>query len=339
MIIKFLAGSMAKVSMLSALVEMKNVRKHYPVGGRIFSRAKKLVHAVDVVTLDVEKGQILGLVGESGCGKTTLGMLCLGLIDLTTGTIKFDSKDISRFDKDQMKSFRKAAQIIFQDPYGSLNPRKTVSQILSVPYALHKTVERDEVGSRIQELLDLVGLSPAETYIERYPFELSGGQRQRVNIARAIATNPRFIVADEPVSSLDVSVRAQIINLFKRLQKEHGLTCIYVTHDLAIGRSICGKVAIMYLGEIVELAEAKVLYENPCHPYTNSLFSAVPFPDPKKTRRRKRTVLRGEVPSAINLPQGCRFHGRCVRAVHECSNVKPELVEVAKGHLVRCLKL
>lgn len=323
--------------MLSTLVNIENAKKYYPVGRGFFTRSKKMIHAVDGVTLDIEKGRTLGLVGESGCGKSTLGMLCLRLLEPTAGSIRFKGEDISQLSKNQMKEFRRKAQIIFQDPYSSLNPRKNLRQILEVPFHLHDSFTQDEIDRQIREILEVVGLVPADLYINRYPHDLSGGQRQRIDIARAIATKPEFVVADEPVAALDVSVRAQILNLMKRLQEEMELTFLYITHDLAVMRSVSHNVAIMYLGQIVELAEVNEICDNPLHPYTKALLSAVPLPDPRRTRTRKRIILKGEVPSPIDIPQNCRFYSRCFNATSQCAKRKPELVEVTEGHSVRCL--
>lgn len=333
---KLLAGSTGKVKLMTALVEIRDLKKYFPTGRGLFRRSKEMVRAVDGVTFDIEKGSTLGLVGESGCGKTTLGRLCLRLLEPTAGKVFFNGHELSNLDDRSMRELRRRMQIVFQDPLASLNPRKTVHQIVAAPYLIHKTIKRDEIDGKVAELLDLVGLAPAQLFIDRYPHELSGGQRQRVGVARAIALDPDFIVADEPVASLDMSIRAQILILLKKLKKRLGLTSLFITHDLSVVRSMADNVAVMYVGKIVELAEVTELYENPLHPYTKAILAATPIPNPRKARQQKKTILSGDPPSPINPPEGCRFHTRCPEGRSDCSKTEPDLTEVKKDHFVAC---
>ncbi len=316
-----------------SLVEVRNLKKHFPITSGVFSRVSGHVRAVDGVSLSIREGETLGLVGESGCGKTTAGRSILRLIEPTEGRIKFDGTDVRALSRKGLRAIRRQMQIIFQDPYSSLNPRMTVGGMLSEALKIHKLARGRALRSRIAELLDTVGLRP--DYARRYPHEFSGGQRQRIGIARALAVNPRFIVADEPVSALDVSIQAQIINLLQDLQARLGLTYLFVAHDLSVVRHISDRVAVMYLGRIVEIADSKQLYTNPQHPYTMALLSAVPVPDPR--RKRSRTVLSGDVPSPANVPSGCPFHPRCPEKEEACSRVVPDLLEVESDHSVACI--
>jgi len=318
------------------LVEVRQLMKHFPITrGLILEQKIGSVKAVDGITFDIAPGETLGMVGESGCGKTTAGRTVLGLYPPTGGSVKVCGIQVESADREAIMALRRKAQMIFQDPYASLNPRWTISAIIGEPIRVHKLLpgvkERDE---RVNELMLLVGLSPR--LINRFPHEFSGGQRQRIGVARALASNPEFIVCDEPISALDVSIQAQVVNLLEDLQDRFGLTYLFIAHDLSMVRHICDRVAVMYLGVIVELAERNELYEHPLHPYTQALLSAVPIPDPKKDRSRQRIMLTGEIPSPINPPSGCRFHPRCPIAMKICSEAQPEWREAAPAHWVAC---
>ncbi|NPV60231.1 MAG: dipeptide ABC transporter ATP-binding protein [Actinobacteria bacterium] len=320
---------------MAALVEVRGIVKHFPVGkGIILSRLGGTVKAVDGVSLDVEEGKTLGLVGESGCGKSTLARLMLRLIRADRGEVIFEGRDILKLKRQEMQSVRRSMQIIFQDPYASLNPRMSVGSIIMEPMAIHNEGSKQERRRRAVELLTLVGLQPE--HFTRYPHEFSGGQRQRIGVARALALNPRLIICDEPVSALDVSIQAQVLNLLKELQERFSLTYIFIAHDLSVVRYISDEVAVMYLGKIVERATHDDLYGNPRHPYTVALMSAVPLPDPVKERERKRIILEGDVPSPIDPPSGCRFHTRCWKRQEICTVEEPPLEERAPGHRVAC---
>jgi len=320
------------------ILEVRDLMKHFQVGGGLFGSKPAVVKAVDGVSFSIRRGETLGLVGESGCGKTTTGRCVLRLEVPTSGQVIFEGRDLGTLGDAELRPLRRRMQVIFQDPYSSLNPRMTVGQIIAEPLAVHGIVPgRAARAARVQELLRHAGLLPMMA--RRYPHELSGGQRQRVGIARALAMEPSLIICDEPVSALDVSIQAQIINLLEDLQAEFGLTYLFVAHDLSVVRHISDRVAVMYLGKIVEITDRKSLYEDPQHPYTKALLSAVPIPDPAVEARREHTVLGGEVPSPLNPPSGCVFHPRCPIAVAECRTVVPYLREIKPGHHAACIRL
>jgi len=321
---------------LQSIVEIDNLVKWFPVRkGLIFDKVVGNVKAVDGVSFRIQTGETLGLVGESGCGKTTVGRTILGLYPATSGDITIDGHNICTADAKEMQVVRSKAAMIFQDPYASLNPRWTVNNIVGEPLKVHKILSnKQDREERIRELLGLVGIS--SRLVNRFPHEFSGGQRQRIGIARALASKPKFIVCDEPISALDVSIQAQVVNLLEDLQDQFELTYLFIAHDLSMVRHICDRVAVMYLGIIVELADHDELYDNPLHPYSQALLSAVPIPDPKKDRARQRIILTGDVPSPINPPSGCRFHPRCPLAVDRCKVETPEWREVASNHWAAC---
>ncbi|MDT7688762.1 MAG: peptide/nickel transport system ATP-binding protein [Acidobacteriota bacterium] len=312
------------------LVRVRGLFKHFAVAG-----GDDVVRAVDGVTFEIFRGETLGLVGESGCGKSTVGRCLLRLIEPTRGQVEFEGHDVLATRGGELRRLRREMQIIFQDPYASLNPRMRVRDIVSEPLVIHSIGDKSERRERVAELLRKVGLDP--DYMNRYPHEFSGGQRQRIGIARALALNPKLIVADEPVSALDVSVQAQVVNLLEDLQHEFNLTYLFISHGLAVVEHISDRVAVMYLGRIVEVATADELYSNPLHPYTRALLSAIPVPDP--THKRDRIVLKGDVPTPINPPSGCRFHTRCPEAIPDCTRIDPDLREVAPHHTVACIRV
>ncbi len=320
----------------TALVTVNNLKKYFPIHrGIIVQRAVGAVKAVDGISLTIARGETLGLVGESGCGKSTAGRTMLGLYPATDGQITIDGLDVRSAKGKNLLAVRRKAQMIFQDPFASLNPRWTVNGIVGEPLRVHKLLPNEkERAERVKELLELVGLSGR--YVNRFPHEFSGGQRQRIGVARALASEPDFIVCDEPISALDVSIQAQVVNLLEDLQARFNLTYLFIAHDLSMVRHICNRVAVMYLGVMAELAEKDELYENPLHPYTQALLSAVPVPDPKTSRKRQRIILTGDVPSPIDPPSGCRFHTRCPIARPHCAQVEPVWREVGQGHFVAC---
>lgn len=317
--------------MSEPIVQIENLKKHFPIYGGVLRRRVAAVHAVDGVSFDVKKGETTGLVGESGCGKTTLGRTMLHLIKPTSGTVRYMGRDISKLGGKEMRRLRLEMAMVFQDPYASLNPRMTIADIIGEPIDIHNLAKGVEKEERIMELLERVGLIPYHLY--RYPHEFSGGQKQRIGIARALVGNPKLLVADEPVSSLDVSVRAQILNLLEDLQTDFGFSCLYISHDLSTVKHMSDRVAVMYVGKLVEVAPVKKLFEAPRHPYTKALMSAIPIPG---QRREDRIILKGNVPTPIDPPSGCRFHPRCYKCQPECAKDEPELIEVEKEHFVAC---
>ena len=318
--------------MTETLLEVKNLKKYFPIKRGLFSRIIGNVHAVDGISLSVKRKQTLGLVGESGCGKTTAGKTILKLLEPTSGVIRYNGKDITSYNRHEMKPLRRKMQFIFQDPFSSLNPRHTVSSIVGAPLEIHRLAQGKEMEDRIADLLEKVGLSSES--MRRYPHEFSGGQRQRIGIARSLALEPELIIADEPVSALDVSIQAQILNLLQDLQDELALTYVIIAHDLSVIRHISNQIAVMYLGRIVEVSPSAEFYANPLHPYSEALLSAVPIPDP--AIKKKRITLKGDVPSPIDPPSGCRFHTRCPHRFGPCDKVEPKLKQAERDHFVAC---
>ncbi|RKX24669.1 MAG: peptide ABC transporter substrate-binding protein [Candidatus Zixiibacteriota bacterium] len=317
------------------LIKVDNLTKHFPITrGIIFQKEVGAVQAVDKISFEIREGETLGLVGESGCGKSTTGRTILQLHRATSGKVFYNGKDLTEVSDYKMREYRRDLQIIFQDPYASLNPRMTVGSIIAEPLEVHRIGNKKERRERVKELLALVGLNPY--FISRYPHEFSGGQRQRIGIARALALNPKFIVCDEPIAALDVSIQAQVVNLLEELQEEFNLTYLFIAHDLSMVRHIADRTAVMYLGKIVELADRDELYGEPLHPYAQALLSAIPIPDPARERARKRIILEGDVPSSSNPPSGCRFHPRCPIAKDICKEKEPEWREARDGHWVAC---
>jgi oligopeptide transport system ATP-binding protein len=320
------------MSQTQPLVEVENLKMHFPIKGGVLGKQVGEVKAVDGISFFIKKGETLGLVGESGCGKSTTGRMLLRLLEPTEGKIYFEGEDITKLSTNAMRKKRREMQMVFQDPFASLNPRHTVEKILEEPLIVHGVKDKAERKRRVKELLEVVGLS--SWHAKRYPHQFSGGQRQRIGIARALAVNPKLIIADEPVSALDVSIQSQVLNLMQDLQKEFDLTYLFIAHDLGVVRHISDRVGVMYLGHIVELADSEKLYDNPKHPYTQALLSAVPIPDVE--HQKDRVILQGDVPSPSNPPAGCPFHTRCPAAMEHCASVKPVLKEVAEGHYAAC---
>ena len=314
------------------ILRVENLKKYFPIKGGFFSKTIGNVKAVDGVSLEVRKGETLGIVGESGCGKSTTGRAILQLLKPTGGKVYFKDQDLSKLSKKEMRALRPKMQLIFQDPYSSLNPRMTVGQIIGEALIDHKMATKENLREKVLEVMDLCGL--VEYQIDIFPHEFSGGQRQRIGIARALALDPEFIVADEPVSALDVSIQAQIINLLVKLQKEKGFSYMFISHDLSVVEHLCQRVGVMYLGSMVELADKDELFDNPLHPYTKALLSAIPIPDP--TIKRDRIILTGDIPSPANPPKGCKFHTRCPYATDKCKKEAPEYREIKEGHFVAC---
>ena len=321
---------------ITPLLKVTGVKKYFPVtSGILLQRRVGDVQAVDDVSLEIYPGETLGLVGETGCGKSTLARVVTKLHEATAGTLEFDGEDYTHYSRRRMRPLRRQMQIIFQDPYASLNPRKTVGSIIGDPYRIHRIVAKDRIKSSVQELMELVGLNPE--HYNRYPHAFSGGQRQRIGVARSLALRPKLIVCDEPVSALDVSIQAQILNLLEDLQKEFNLTYLFIAHDLSVVRHVSDRIVVMYLGKVAEIAPQADLYRDPKHPYTGTLLSAVPIPDPDLAKARRRIILQGDVPSPINPPQGCRFHPRCPKAqLPLCGSEEPRLRDLAPGHAAAC---
>ena len=329
-------GQASPAKLGEVLVDVRNLKMYFPITeGVMISRVVAQVKAVDGLSFHINKGETLGLVGESGCGKTTIGRCILQLENVTEGEIFYEGQDLTKLTQKEMSPVREKIQVIFQDPFSSLNPRMKIGDIIGEPIKVHGIIaDKGEREKRVQELLSLCGLNPK--FADRYPHEMSGGQRQRVGVARALALNPEFIICDEAVSALDVSIQAQVINLLEELRDEFELTYLFISHDLSVIRHICHRVAVMYLGHMVELAECDELYDNPLHPYTRALLAAVPIPDPTVEANRAHEVVKGEVPSPINPPRGCVFHPRCPLAVDSCSKDVPEFREIKPGHWVAC---
>lgn len=316
------------------LLEIKNLKKYFPVYGGLLGNKVEYLKAVDGVSFQIRRGETLGLVGESGCGKSTIGRTIIRLYDITDGEIIYDGTELGRLSQKDMRPYRKRMQMIFQDPYASLNSRMTVGDIIGESLDIHGLSQGAERQTRIYELLDRVGL--VKDHANRYPHEFSGGQRQRIGIARSLAVTPDFIICDEPISALDVSIQAQVVNMLEDLQKEFGLTYLFIAHDLSMVKHISDRIGVMYLGKLVELADASDLYENPLHPYSQALLSAIPIPDPNVAKANKRIVLQGDVPSPLNPPSGCRFRTRCRHAMEICSQVEPILTDMGGGHMSAC---
>lgn len=319
---------------MEKLIEVKDLKKYFPVKNKFIDNKKSFIKAVDGVSLDIKRGETFGLVGESGCGKSTLGRTITRLYDVTDGDIFFDGTNIANLNKKQMKPYYKRMQIIFQDPYSSLNPYMNVKELIEEPLALHTSLNKVERIEKIETLVEMVGLKKDD--MEKFPHEFSGGQCQRIGIARAISTSPDFVLCDEPISALDVSIQAQVVNMLEDLQKEMGLTYLFVAHDLSMVRHISDRIGVMYLGSIVESGKSNDLYDNPLHPYTKGLLSSIPIADPKKSKKSTINIIKGDIPSPINIPSGCRFHTRCPYAKPICSEIPPGVKEVEEDHFVSC---
>jgi oligopeptide/dipeptide ABC transporter ATP-binding protein len=325
------------ISQNDTMVEVKNLKMYFPITRGILRRKVGEVKAIDDISFTIKKHETMGLVGESGCGKTTTGRCVLRLYQPTSGAIYFNGIDISKMPERRIKPIRKDMGVIFQDPFGSLNPRQSAGGIVGDPLKVHRMATGNELKERVTELFRIVGLDPG--MMDRVPHEFSGGQRQRIGVARALACRPSLIICDEPISALDVSIQAQIINLLEELQETMGLTYLFIAHDLAVVQHISDRVAVMYLGRIVEISDSGELYDNPLHPYTRALLSAIPIPDPRVEKTRTRIVLKGEVPSPVNPPSGCHFHPRCQMAIDECNQRRPELRDIGNGHYVACIRV
>lgn len=316
------------------LIEIKDLKKYFPIKNNFIENKKKVVKAVDGVSFQIRKGETFGLVGESGCGKSTLGRSITRLYDITSGDIFFQGDNIAKLNKKDMKAYYRKMQIIFQDPYSSLNPNMNVEELIDEPLALYTNLTKKERIEKIQHLLEMVGLKKDD--MEKFPYEFSGGQRQRIGIARAISIEPEFILCDEPISALDVSIQAQVVNMLEDLQEKLGLTYLFVAHDLSMVRHISDRIGVMYLGKIVEISKSNDLYNKPLHPYTKGLLSAIPVTDPKKARETQIEIIKGDIPSPIDIPTGCRFHTRCPYATEKCKSIEPEMKEVNSEHFVAC---
>ncbi len=321
------------VRVAAPILEVQDLKKHFPIQRGLFARQVGAIKAVDGISFHIHKGETFGLVGESGCGKSTTARLLIRLLEPTSGTIKFAGQDILKLDRSEIRSLRKEIQLIFQDPYSSLNPRMTIGEIVGEPLIIHGVAQGKDKDRRVQQLLEVVGLGPY--HAKRYPHEFSGGQRQRVGIARALALSPQLIICDEPVSALDVSIQAQVLNLLQDLQKKFDLTYLFIAHNLSVVKHVSDRIGVMYLGKIVEIAPKDRLYASPKHPYTQALLSAIPVADPRV--KKQRIILEGDVPSPLNPPTGCRFHTRCGEVGPRCREVEPPLEEVEPGHFVACL--
>ena len=318
----------------NTLIEVKNLKKYFPVGKDIFLGKVQYIKAVDDISFHINEGETLGLVGESGCGKSTLGRTIIRLYDSTEGDVFYKGKNISRMKEKDIKPYRRKMQVVFQDPYASLNPRMTVDQLIKEPLSIHNIGSEKERSERVYELLEKVGLNPS--YFNRYAHEFSGGQRQRIGIARALAINPEFILCDEPISALDVSIQAQVVNMLEELQNEMGLTYLFIAHDLSMVRHISHRIGVMYLGKLVELADSNELYNRPAHPYTQALLSSIPVPDPRLAKSKIKTILEGDVPSPLNPPSGCKFRTRCKYATAKCAEIEPQMKDIGGGHMAAC---